>query len=291
MRNRAKTLSREVNEIMNTVRAGKNVSAVTASYFGMIAKMQRMIDLPTYLGAYHKALAELKYEDAASDKQRQAIEAKAHDFAAQTVIDTQTGGELKDLASVQRGSPVYKLFTNFYSYFSTLYNLNVENYRTKRFSNPAEFADFVGTFLLLNTMPAIYSVLLREAFREDCGWDDTLCLLNKYKTEQSQMMFGQMILLREVGAGVDVATGGNAYGYSGPAGLRFFADVYKAGQQAEQGEADFALFKSLNNVAGALLHYPAGQINTTTEGLLAINDGTVEGVDAILALIAGPPRD
>jgi hypothetical protein len=99
-----------------------------------------------------------------------------------------------------------------------------------------------------------------------------------------------MVLLREIGAAIDVAVGGPQYGYSGPAGLRFFADVYKAAVQAQQGDADLPLFKALNSTLGALLHYPAGQVNTTVEGIMAIENGEVEGWGVVPALMFGPPK-
>lgn len=291
MRNRARTLNREINEIVNQVRAGKNLTTLQASYFYMISKMQIMIDMPTYVGAYEKALADLEYEKAGSEDERKAIEAKAHSFAGQTVIDTQTGGEIKDLAGVQKGSQGQKLFTNFYSYFSALYNLNVENYRTKKLTNPAEFADFVATALLLNVMPVIYSVALKNLLKGECDWDDTECLLGRYKSEQMSAIFGQMIGVRDAGIAVDVATGGDAFGYSGPPSLKFFSELYKFGQQSGQGEVDMPLFKAANNAGGILFHYPAGQINSTVEGMIAIERGEVEGVNIFGALISGPPKD
>jgi hypothetical protein len=291
MRNRASTLNREINEIVNQVRAGKALTNLQASYFYMISKMQMMIDMPTYVGAYEKALADLDYDKAGSEDERKAIEAKAHSFAGQTVIDTQTGGEIKDLAGVQKGSQGQKLFTNFYSYFSALYNLNVENFRTKKLTNPTEFADFVATALLLNVMPVIYSVALKNLLKGECDWDDTECLLGRFKSEQMSTIFGQMIGVRDIGVAIDVATGGDAYGYSGPPSLKFFSEIYKFGQQADQGEVDMPLFKALNNAGGILFHYPAGQVNTTVEGMLAIERGEVEGVNIFGALISGPPKD
>jgi hypothetical protein len=38
------------------------------------------------------------------------------------VIDSQGGGQIKDLASVQRGGPMLKLWTNFYSIFNVTFN-------------------------------------------------------------------------------------------------------------------------------------------------------------------------
>jgi hypothetical protein len=288
MRERGKTLNREMNEILNTVRAGGKVTAIQSSYFTLIQKMQRMVDMPTWLGAYGKALAQLGYETASSEDARKELEEKAVNLADQAVIDSQGSGQLKDLARVQRGSPIFKLFTNFYSYFSTTYNLNVEAFRRTSFKSPTQVGLFAVDMLLLNTVPVLFSYALREMLKGDCEWDMD-CMAKRLGTEQLNYMFGQMILLREAGTAVSAAAG-EGYGYTGPAGLRFFADLYKLGQQAGQGEADMALFKAANQVGGSLLHYPAGQINSTIEGIAAIEQGEVEGINVFTSLVAGPPK-
>lgn len=290
MRNRGRTMNREMNEILNTVRSGSKVSAVTGSFFYMVGKLQRTVDVPTYIGAYERAIEELNFETATTEEERVAIQAKAHDIAGQTVVDVQGGGELKDLANVQRGAPIYKLFTNFYSYMATVYNLNVEAYRTTSFKDPAEVAAFTAEVILINFIPVVLSTALHNALKGHCDWDDTECLIGKYKSEQVSHVFGQMVMLREAGVGVDVATGGEGYGYSGPAGVRFFADLYKSGEQVNQGEGDLAMFKAFNNVGGALFHYPAGQINKVVDGAIAIEKGEVEGVAMLPALAAGAPK-
>lgn len=290
MRDRGRTMYREINEVLNTVRAGEELSAVKASYFVMIAKMQRTVDMPTWLGAYEKAVAQLGLERATNEKQRKEIEDKAVALADQAVLDSQSGGQLKDLAKVQRGSPLFKLFTNFYSYFSATYNLNVEAYRRTSFKSPSQIGLLAVDLLILNTVPVLFAVALKELLKGGCEDDDLECLAGRLAHEQLGFLFGQMILLREVGTAVDVATGGSVFGYSGPAGLRFFGDLYKLGQQTAQGKADLALFKAANQVGGALLHYPAGQVNTTVEGIIEIEKGNVEGVGIVPALIAGKPR-
>ena len=290
MRNRGRTMNREMSEILNTVRAGKQHSTLTASYFYLIGKLQRTVDIPTYIGAYERSLEEQGYESAGSETERKKIEALAHDIAGQTVKETQGGGELLDQAKVQRGSPIFKLFTNFYSYMSTVYNMNVENYRTTNFKSPSEFGVFVANTILINIVPAVLTVALKNVLKGQCAWDDSECLVNRYKSEQVSNLFGQMLLLREVGVAADAATGGESYGYSGPAGLRFFADLYKTTQQAVQGEMDMPFFKAANNALGALFHYPAGQINNTLDGAIAIEEGRVDGAAIIPALIAGAPK-
>jgi len=290
MVDRGRTMQREINEVINVVRAGKNVSALEASYFYLIGKMQRTVDIPTWLGAYEKACASLKLESAVDAAARKEIEDHAVALADQAVVDSQSGGQLKDLAKVQRGGPLFKLFTNFYSYFSATYNLNVESYRKTSFKSPSEVGIFAADMLILNTLPVIFSLALKEALKGGCADDDMECLADRFAHEQLGFLMGQMILLREAGAGVDVAFGGAGYGYKGPAGLRFFGDLYSLGQQTGQGDADMALFKAANQVGGALLHYPAGQINSTLEGIMAIENGDVEGTGIVPALLAGKPR-
>lgn len=289
MRDRNRTMQREINEILNTVRVGDSVSNVQASYFWLIAKMQRTVDVPTWLGAYEKAVAQLGLENAADDKAREAIEEKAVAMADQAVLDAQSGGQIKDLARVQRGSPIYKMFTNFYSYFSATYNLNVEAYRRTNFKEPAEVGAFAVDMLILNTLPVLFSVALKELLKGGCDNDDVACLLKQVGQEQTNYLFGQMILLREAGAAAGALTG-DSFGYTGPAGLRFFSDLYKAGQQVGQGEADFAAWKAVTNTLAVPLHLPMGQVNATLEGIVEMEKGNVEGFGILPALIAGKER-
>ena len=289
MRSRGRTMQREINEVLNTVRAGEGLSAVKASFFVFISKMQRVVDVPTWLGAYDKGLHELDYEKGADESARKAIEETASALADQAVLDSQSGGQLKDLAGVQRGSPLKKAYTNFYSFFSATYNLNAEAYRRTDFKSPVSVIMLAADAVMLNTVPVLFSLALMEMLKGDCG-DDLECLAKKLKAQQLSFLFGQMILLREVGVAVSAATGGSSYGYGGPAGLSFFADLVKTGQQVQQGEVDAALLKSANKAAGAILHYPAAQINRTVEGIIAVEEGRVEGVSILPALVAGPPR-
>jgi hypothetical protein len=291
MRNRTRTFMREVNEVMNKIRIGNKVPAVEASYFYVIGKMQRTVDVPTWLGAYHKGLDQLNYGLAESEGQRNAIEHDAGLMADQAVKDSQSHGDIIDMARVQRGSPAHKLFTNFYSFFSATFNLNAEAFRRTHFkdfvNNPANMMRFIGSMITINMIPVIYETLLREALKPECG-TDLECLGKKLASNQLDFMFGQMILLRELGAGV--SWWDQRYGYSGPAGMRFFKDFYDLSTQAGQLEIDMALFKALNKVGGTLLHYPAGQVNSTIEGAFAISEGKVEGIGKVQALLAGPPR-
>lgn len=291
MANRTRTFQREINEVLNEVRSGKAVTNIQASYFFLMGKMQVGIDLPTWLGAYEKALADTKYEFAVNETERKSLEQEAVARADQAVLDSQSGGQIKDLARVQRGSPLEKVFTMFYSYFSATYNLNVEAVRRTDFKSPTQVASFAADFIMINIIPVLLAVALREMMMGKCEIDDVECLAGKYAEEQVSHLFGQMVLLREISTvGVEVV-GGQTYPYQGPAGARFFADIIKMGKQYGQGEADWPAVKSTINTLGTVLHWPTGQVITTTEGIMAVENGEVEGVSILPALLFGPPKD
>lgn len=271
MRLRGKTMQREISEIRNTV-SGTD-SRLTASYFYFIQKLQIVADVPTWLGMYTKAIETMNVD-----------EATAVALADQAVLDAQSGGQVKDLAAIQRGGPMLKLFTNFYSFFNTTFNLTRAAYGRTNFYKPGEAGLFLVDMLLLYTVPAVLGTLLKAALQGDTDDEDEL--VKKLIADQMNYLLGTMVGLREIG-GATAAALGLPSGYSGPAGVRFFSEVQKLAKQTEQGEADAAFFKALNSSAGILFHYPAGQLNRTAEGVNAYLNGETENP---AALIVGPPR-
>lgn len=278
MRTRQLTQNREINEIRNQIkRQGKFPIAreawgvVEDSYFQLIIQGQKLVDIPTWLGAYEKALA------------FGADEARAVALADQAVIDAQGGGAIKDLASVQRGSQLMKIWTNFYSYFNTTFNLTLESFGKTNFKNPIDIGRLGVDMLMLYTVPAVLGFALREAVNMAVGGDepDEEELIDKLLREQLTYMMGTMVGLREFATIFDPR-----FGYSGPAGVRFIAEVERLGTQISQGELDDALRKAALNVSGMLLHFPAGQVNRIIDGIYALEEG--EGTPA--AVIFGAPK-
>lgn len=271
MRTRMMTMNREINDVRNRLTSDRSElrERIEGSYFVMIQKLQAMVDYPTWLGAYAKAI-----DDPANINPDGTInEARAAALADQAVLDAQGGGQIKDLAEVQRGNPLLKLFTNFYSYFNVLYNLTTE--QTKKRVKAKEYAGLMGDYLLLMVVPAVMSAIIRNAVK---GEDDEDEYAKAIASELVGYPFGMFVGLREVAGAAQLAAGvGNpAFGYSGPAGLRFFAEMNKLGVQVGQGELDMALFKAANNVGGLLFHYPASQVNRAVEGSAALIDGETQ---------------
>lgn len=288
MRERGRTMQREISEVRNVVGvdtgrlsgwvddALKTVSAgnvtrqgMADSYFYLIQQAQLVADLPTWLGQYEKAL------------EGGADEATAIAQADQAVLDSQGGGQVKDLAAVQRGGPLMRLWTNFYSFFNVTYNLTAEATRRTDFRKPGQVGRLMVDYLLLYTVPAVLGYAVREALRP--GDDDDKDLALELAREQASYLLGTMMLTRELSGVV-----GGGYGYEGPAGARALASASKLLKQVEQGEPDAAFWRSLNDTAGALFHYPAGQVKRTIEGFAALVEGRTSNPGALIS--GAPPK-
>lgn len=277
MRLRAKTQQRELNEIASVVK-GKSAARVKLDtlMFVPMTSMQLVADMPTWWGAYQKALAN-------GDQEERAIE-----MADQAVIDAQGGGQVKDLSAIQRGGPLLKLFTTFYGYFNVAYNLGVERAKATNYRNPLDVMHLAWDFLLLYSAPAVLATLLKESLTG--GGDDDEALARKVVDEQISFLMGTMVGLREATGALQYAAGTKQFdmAYGGPAGLRFVQELDKLGKQIGQGELDRALARAGINVAGVVLHLPSGQVNKTIDGVIAISEGKTENPSAILF---GPPKE
>ena len=124
-------------------------------------------------------------------------EDRAIALADQAVIDSQTTGMVKDLARVQRGGPLMRLWTSFYSYFSATFNLTAESLARTRGRDPASLGRFAVDMLLLYTVPAVWSYGLYVAL----GREETEDWAARLARLQLSYLFGTMVGFREI-AGV-----------------------------------------------------------------------------------------
>jgi hypothetical protein len=257
MANRSRTRFRELNELRNRVQGQSSLKRVIdENAFALMMRMQQTVDVPTWLGAYEKAVAE------GHDEKRAVA------LADQAVIDSQGGGQTKDLAAIERGGPAQKLFTVFYSFMNTALNLGVASKMT-----PKSRAKFAVDVLMLYSVPAVLGSILKDALTPG-GDDDDEKLAQKLAAEQLSFLLGLVVLGREFGGAAQMVTGaGRPRDYTGPAGVRAIADIYQFGKQAGQGEFDDAFRKSAINLAGDLLGLPAAQINRSITGAKALAEG------------------
>ncbi len=279
MRNRSRTQNRELNEIRTVVQGKSEVrQKIDALMFMPMTSLQLIADMPTWWGAYQKALAQ-----APVDQDAELVEERAVKLADQAVIDAQGGGQTKDLAAVQR-TPLLKLFTVFYGYFSTSYNLGVERTKATNFRSPTEVMHLAWDYLMLFSVPAVLATLMKSALTPGGEDDDPEKLAKKLAGEQISYLMSMMVGVREITGAVQYATGTRQFdmAYGGPAGMRFFQELDKLGKQIGQGELDQALRRSVVNVGGVLLHLPSGQINRTLDGVQAVSEGKTDNPAAFL---------
>lgn len=269
MANRGRTQFRELNELRNMVQGETAVArgVKTGTYF-MMAQMQRMVDIPTWIGAYEKAIGE------GND------EARAIALADQSVIDSQGGGMLKDLSKIERGGPWLKLFTVFYSYMGTQFNLVTAEAMTERSKGK-----LAAKMLMLTIVPVVLAYAIKHGLTPDDEdeWDWEK-IAKELISENLAYLMGMMIIVRELGAAAKVVVGaeGGNRGYGGPAGTRMISDLYTFATQAKQGDFDDAFRKAAINLLGDFTGLPSAQINRTINGVDALIEGKTSNPAAVL---------
>jgi len=272
MRTRFMTRFRELNELRNVVQGqSKARSALDAGAYALMLRFQQLVDIPTWWGAYEKAIAE------GNDQGRAA------DLADQAIIDSQGSGMVKDMASVMRGGQFQKLFTSFYTFFNTTFNLATE--RTASSQNKAALA---AQYLLLFALPATMAAALKDALTpgESDDWSEEK-IARKLLGENLGYLLNTMFLVRELGNPVSQSVKGEPFGtdYSGPAGLRMIGDASKVISKItkpDEVEWNDSLRKAVVNLAGDLARLPAAQINRTVTGVQALREGKTSNPAAVL---------
>lgn len=116
MENRQRTFDRDVRDSLQRLTKENRIQEWQRSFFYFTGLMDMAVSVPTWLGAYRKAM-EGGVVEIEPGGERAAI-----DYADSVVRQTQSSGGAKDLARIQRGGQVQRSFVMFYSYFSVLYN-------------------------------------------------------------------------------------------------------------------------------------------------------------------------
>lgn len=174
MENRMKSVDRDLYEMSTGLMAKGSTNKVMDKFvwfqhiqeqyaFLPVGFVQMVFaDLPTWQGAYAKALHEGR-------SQAEAIE-----YADAIVTRTQVGGADKDLAAIQRGQEIGKILTQFYSYFSALYQLYARRMtmlKRKGIRNSEAWARLGTLFLLTGVVEPVLSALFtRDTPEDDEDW-------------------------------------------------------------------------------------------------------------------------
>lgn len=260
--NRARTRFRELAEIQaySESSLGRLRNNIERYAYSMIVFTQMLVDVPTWLGAYEKALSE------------GCVDAEAVARADRAVVDAQGGGRLMDLSAVERGGPLSRIFTVFYTFFNSILNTVMVSKHTK-----GRMAFAADALLLLCFQPVI-ETFLREGIKAgvagadpDDWWEHCV---EQAPWSVVDFNLGLFVFLREFAGITD--------SYTGPSGMKKFQDVRRFAQQVEQGEFDMAFWKSLTNMTGAIFGLPAAPITRAMTGIDALDRGKTDNPLAII---------
>ena len=237
-----------------------NVDKMGHLYFYPIAKMQSLVDVITWMGAYEKGLNEENLSD------RDAV------FYADTVVENaQTSGLFSDRSGLERGtvsmrtrqSQYVRLFTSLISYMLAKGNIAYEKGVRTNFKDPKQFAYFVSDMLLLFTIEGIASALLYGQWPGDDDKDESVLGWMAGATLES--MAAGIPIIRDFASA--------KYGGGTTPASSLVIDTYKFYEQVEQLEFDETLVKSGVKVTGTMLHLPSSQFNRAVEAAFKDAEG------------------
>lgn len=239
-------------------------TAVEHSFYWMIERGQMIADIPTWIGQYEKSM------EAHGD------DAKAVQQANQAVRDSQTTGGFSDLPEIQRGGPLMKLWTKFYSYFTVVYNQLAESAEETRFRGVSNVPALAGDVMLALIMPALAGAAIQRMLPGGDQREDWAAYLGKHLMAD---MFGTMIGVRDIYAAFTEDK-------DAPGGMRLLKNTADLGKQVEGGNTNTpAFWKALNAEAGVLFHYPSATVQRFVTGMQAMAEGQTHNP---LVLATGP---
>lgn len=251
MRNRANSLERDMRaaQLKMQGRSGALNDIRRLSFEG-IAFMDAAVSIPTWLGAYSRGLKEGMTDD------------EAIYYGDKMVRDTQGAGAAKDMAAIQRGGPILKLFTMFYSYFNVLYN---RQRGIVRDAQEGHWGSAINqSFFLLIAAPLLGAFLTGQGPEEEEEWT-TWAVRNT-----AFGMFAGLPWVRDLSFAASTAVGGKYYGGAKLSPVETFGNnllhMAKDGVKLASGEeASTGALKNTFNVAGVLTGLPLGQVGQTSQ--------------------------
>lgn len=265
MEQRSQTQFRELREVQ--ARLNGNIGSARDKWMRIayvpLVWMQTVVDIPSWLGAYNKALSEGR------------TDADAIALADRFVADAQGSGRTADLSAIERNpSSVSQLMTVFYTFFNTAYNAALIIKDTQRGMKRA-----LSLMTLLMLQPVLDS-FMREAIgaaASDGSDDDWLekALMNAGANTVS-FNLGLFVGLRELSYVSGYFFDTDAFPYQGPAGLRLITDTGRLLQQISQGEADEGLLKAAISATGTFVGFPVTPFTRAVSGYNALSEGKTD---------------
>ena len=164
---RVKTMDREMSNAMKSLQGKRGIlPAVQEASMKHIALIQLyMVDLPTWIAAYDKTVAET------------GNETKAAQYADWAIENLQGSGATKDMSAILRNqSKITTTFTMFMTFFSSLGNLGRDTVKGAK-SGLYSPTSVAAKLMFLYTIPVVMEMLMRGELDEPDDDDDRLSSL------------------------------------------------------------------------------------------------------------------
>jgi hypothetical protein len=279
MRNRMNEVDRDVRDALREMdlhatdgaegAAARVVDPVKRfAYYG-ISMLDMASALPTWLGAYNRALHEGRSEDQAIYEADKAVR-NAHG-----------GGGTKDLAAIQRGQEWQKLFTMFYSFWNHFYNRQRDIARTAAgIPEQVRQGDYAGArrdFAMVLARSWFYFIipqLLHAALKppapgsqnEDQHW------LSWAAEEIAMGMFSGIPVVRDVASSI-----GTGRDYTPTPAAQVVTTIGKTAKDVKSAAAGDPVsdkwLKHATQTAGYVFGLPLGQASTSAQFLWDVHNG------------------
>ena len=276
MRNRQGNLDASMREVVRQI-AGKRdplaiVQRLSMRHIGII---QSLVDYPTWLAGYRQALD-------AGESTDMAIQA-----GDRAVRLSQMAAGPKDLAAVQRKDGLMRALTVVYSYFSLLYNRQVDLKRSLQTAKGFDdYLNVMSRSLFLIAMPALLAPLVTgNGPDDDEGWAEWAAL----KIAVYPLM--GVPLLRDAASAIE-----SGWGYRGatPIGALFETVTRTVGTLSSDEPNAQRIMLNAIDLAGYTFGLPSTQAKRTAKYVWALAEGDRpddDVADFMRGILFGPPKE
>jgi hypothetical protein len=257
------------------------------AFIQTIGVAQMMVDLPTWHGAYEKALSGKVEGIAAGDDQA------AVDYADMVVRTTQSGGGLKDRAAVQRSGGIQAVFNRFLTFHSAMQNqMAVELFKLKREDVDAGTVSRVIGAMMLMTAPVLYEDWLKgngPLLPPDDEEEKEKFLKDK-AAKIAMFPFAGFLGVRDILTAAEMASRKSTYtptptlvGFLGAAGQTLYTGIEAATSYANEGDYELKSrdMRSILKTFGTVTKTPMLQVSKTADILTKWADGEIEFDNAL----------
>ena len=256
MTNRAKTLNRDIYEVLRNLKGNSKWNTVKANAFWMVARVDAMVSRATWMAAYDKA-------------QASGMTEKESIFEAdRTVVRTQSSGLKIDLSAVEDTSEAIKAISPMYTYFNAVLNM-VKRKKIQLRHGKINRWEYFNALAMILVVPALVEELMFGGADED---EDSEGMAKRYTGAVASFWAGQWFGVRELGSWVKYGQTFDTPMQSTLTALPMAVTEMAKIAASEEEDFDKATLRALTQAA-PVLGFPSGaQVNRTIGFLMDLEE-------------------